>query len=237
MWNIVVEERPQTGHKAENLVRGPAPGGFDRFLRRKDTWPARLVDLLAPQRGHAYLASRAKRRLDLLVALPALVAATPFIVLLALVNRFLQPSHDAFFTQERADHGGRRLRIVKIRSMLPESSPAELRGFERFLRRYYLDELPQLAQVMSGRLSLVGIRVLPFTVLDRLQREWSPRRWASWWAAYNRTPLGLTGIHQVYRSAGKEDLRRYHRDVFYARSASLGLDLYLIWRTLRRAGR
>ena len=47
------------------------------------------------------------------------------------------------------------------------------------------------------------------------------------------TSLGLTGVHQVFRGPGKEDRRRFHRDMFYARHAGLGLDLYLLWRTLR----
>ena len=50
--------------------------------------------------------------------------------------------------------------------------------------------------------------------------------------AYDQSSLGLTGLHQILRRQGKEDERRYHRDLFYARNASLGLDLYLLWRTL-----
>jgi lipopolysaccharide/colanic/teichoic acid biosynthesis glycosyltransferase len=177
--------------------------------------------------------------MDLVVGFPLAVVALPLIVLLALANILLEPGRPPFFTQWRVGGRGRPMRVVKLRSMAPGGrGPAhELRRFGRFMRSHYLDELPQLFQVLSGQLSLVGIRVLPFEIYDLLELEWSRNRFERWRAVYEEGPRGLTGAHQTLRGLGKEDRLRFHRDMFYARRASLGFDLYLMWRTVRRAGR
>lgn len=213
--------------------------GLDRYFRRDDTAIARLVRRTAPRRGSAYATSAAKRGLDLVVGLPLAVTALPVILLLALINSILNPGHAPFFTQNRVGSSERRLRIVKLRSMRHPGRGQEpvIGPFARFLRKHYLDELPQMFQVLAGELSLVGIRVLPIEVHALLARTWSARRYDAWSRVYSSAPLGLTGVHQVSRGHGKEDTARFHRDLFYARSASLGLDLYLLWRTIRRAGR
>jgi lipopolysaccharide/colanic/teichoic acid biosynthesis glycosyltransferase len=161
------------------------------------------------------------------------------IALLVVVNRLLDPRRPALFLQDRVGQGDQALRVVKIRSMVPGSSPdtahqipAGCTVFGRFMRRHYLDELPQLLQVLTGRLTLVGIRVLPRDVYEGLAAGWSHERFATWRAMYATAPLGLSGAHQVFRGRGKADGRRFHRDMFYARHATLGFDLYLLWRTL-----
>jgi lipopolysaccharide/colanic/teichoic acid biosynthesis glycosyltransferase len=172
-----------------------------------------------------------------MISLPA----APFVLLavgaLLAINKLLYPHHAALFLQDRVGQDERPLRVMKIRSMVPRETgerpviPA-CTAFGRFIRRHYLDELPQMLQVLSGQLSLVGTRVLPVAVYEGLASGWSPQRFERWRAMYTSTPLGLTGPHQILRRAGKEDARRYHRDMFYARHASLGFDLYLLWRTL-----
>jgi lipopolysaccharide/colanic/teichoic acid biosynthesis glycosyltransferase len=167
------------------------------------------------------------------------IIAIALIALLMLVNRVLSPGRPALFHQDRVGSGGGTLRVLKVRSMVMRpgddgaGAPAAVcTRFGRFIRRYYLDELPQLLQVLTGRLSLVGIRVLPRNVYDGLAESWSSERFAAWRAMYAAAPLALSGTHQVFRRTGKEDRRRFHRDMFYARHASLGFDLYLLWRTL-----
>lgn len=228
--------RPAT---ARRMGAAPRRGMLDTYLRRSDSYLARLLSQVSKHRGPSYTRSAAKRALDIAVGVPLAVIALPLIVLLAIANALLDPGRAPFFLQLRAGAGTSRLRVVKIRSMSPQKSGTspEIKRFARFMRRHYLDELPQVFQVLSGELSLVGIRVLPVEVCGDLAEGWSDFRFASWHAAYSSSRLGLTGIHQVFRSAGKEDLSRYHRDLMYRRSASLGFDLYLMWRTLRKAGR
>jgi lipopolysaccharide/colanic/teichoic acid biosynthesis glycosyltransferase len=218
-------------------------------LRDDRTRLARRLAELSPDSGADYLSSPAKRALDLAIGLPATMVAAPAIVLLTILNKLLYPGYPAFFLQNRVGNGGGRLRIWKIRSMVPstEHDPeygtletneaVRCSALGLLMRRYFLDELPQIAQVLTGRLSLVGIRVLPVGVYADLARAWSPARFARWSDVYATTPLGLTGIHQVFRGVGKEDRRRFHRDTFYAHRATLGLDMYLMWRTLGKRDR
>ncbi|HZU14819.1 MAG TPA: sugar transferase [Chloroflexota bacterium] len=204
---------------------------LDRRLRDEHTALARLLRLVAPALGRPYSRSRLKRALDVAVVLPLVLVTAPLVALLAGVNRLLYPEFPAFYRQVRVGRRGP-LPVLKLRTMIEfRHTP-----LGRILRRYYLDELPQLAQVLEGDLSAVGIRVLPEEIVRELGEEWSPERYARWWATYRDTPLGLTGLHQVTRRRGKEDARRYHRDMFYARHASLAFDLYLLWRTLFARG-
>jgi lipopolysaccharide/colanic/teichoic acid biosynthesis glycosyltransferase len=214
----------------------------DAFFRRPDTWLARGLAGVSPNHGSAYAASGAKRAVDLVVSVPAAAIVIAFIAVLIVVNRLLYPRRPALFHQDRVGRGHTTLRITKIRSIVPGSgaslgpqATAGCTAFGRFLRRHYLDELPQLLQVLTGRLALVGIRVLPRNVYDGLAASWSRERFAAWKEMYATAPLGLTGAHQVFRGASKHDTRRFHRDLFYARRATLGFDLYLLWRTLGTA--
>lgn len=212
---------------------------IEAFFRSRDTQLARSLAWIEPGRGTAYTISRSKRALDVSVAIPLALIAVTLIAVLILVNRALAPRLPALFRQERVGRGRTTLRVTKIRSMMARREPdgrarpvPVCTTFGRIIRRYYLDELPQVFLVVTGKISLVGIRVLPRNVYDGLADSWSPGRWDVWQAAYAATPLGLTGAHQVFRGTCKEDNRRFHRDMFYARHATLGLDLYLLWRTL-----
>lgn len=211
---------------------------IEGYLRRDDTSLAEILRVLSPLSGPAYLCSRAKRNLDLIIGLPVALMSAPLVALLIAMNRVLHPRQPALFIQQRVGPAGRPLTVVKIRSMGPSgwlgAYGHQVIPFRQVLRQYHLDELPQIWEVAVGRLTLVGIRVLPQRVYDELQRTWSPLRFTSWQRVYFTTPLGLTGVHQVFRGPGKEDAGRFHRDLFYVAHASLGFDMYLLWKTIRR---
>jgi len=195
---------------------------------------ARGLARLAPTHDAGYVTSRTKRALDVLVGVPLAAVALVLIALLMVVNRLLAPQRPALFQQDRVGHGGSPLRVVKIRSMIrePRAGTTVCTTFGRFIRRYYLDELPQLFQVLFGQVTLVGIRILPRDVYESLALSWSRERFETWQSMYATAPLGLTGAHQVFRGTEKHDQRRFHHDMFYASHATLGFDLYLLWRTL-----
>jgi lipopolysaccharide/colanic/teichoic acid biosynthesis glycosyltransferase len=219
-----------SGHGAARHVN-PRFAAADRYLRRPSSALALLIRLIAPYSGAGYTRSRIKRFLDLSIGVPALALAAVPMLLLVLLNKLLHPTLPALFVQERVGHGGP-LKVMKIRSMA-QDSPG-LTTFARLLRRHKLDELPQLVQVVSGDLSLVGIRILPYEIYQDLRQAWSPERFARWSEAYASTPLGLAGFHQVIQGRAKRDRARFHRDMLYVRRATLGLDLYLLWRTALR---
>jgi lipopolysaccharide/colanic/teichoic acid biosynthesis glycosyltransferase len=216
---------------------------LDHYLRRSNTSAARAIETVSPQRGRIYRHSATKRFIDILVSVIGLLLSGPLIVTLIAISKGLDREHSILFVQERVGPGLKPLGVVKLRTMRPAErvgwrhDPPQVTRFGRLLRRYHLDELPQLVHVLHGDLSAVGIRVLPMTVYRYLESAWSPERFAVWASAYDGGPLGLTGVHQVFRSGGKEDAQRFHRDLFYTRRASLGFDLYLIWHTVMSLGR
>lgn len=177
-----------------------------------------------------------KRLLDVLLALVGLVLlALPF-GLIALAQKCLSPREPVFFRQTRVGRGGELFTLWKFRSIstsVPDDlSTAEasfdrgqVTAFGRFLRRSSVDELPQLWQVLSGKMSLVGPRPL----IPR-EREMHEGRWAL--GVYQLRP-GLTGWAQIHGRdfVSTEDKLRYDRA--YLEGMSLKMDLQILWRSVR----
>jgi len=109
----------------------------------------------------------AKRLFDVVVSLVAIVAVSPLLVVLALAV-LLDSGRPVLFRQTRVGMNGRTFRLLKFRTMVvdaerlaPNVSPSDdprVTRTGRFLRRWYLDELPQLVNVVKGDMSLVGPR-------------------------------------------------------------------------------
>src|SRR3989344_4012775 len=180
------------------FVSKKQPMGFiiDRYLRRRDSGPAKLLSLLSPAEGENYLRGSWKRSLDLLISIPAAVAATPVIALLALAKT-IEDGAPPFFVQQRTNGQDQTITIgvIKIRSMRPHSD-------------FGIDNLT-LARGMRAREDSRNTRLGSF--MRRFQ---------------------LDELHQLFGSGLKENEKRYHLDAFYAKHASLGLDCYLIYKTL-----
>jgi Undecaprenyl-phosphate galactose phosphotransferase WbaP len=189
-----------------------------------------------------------KRAVDVLGGTILLVAAAPLIALGALAVKLASPGA-AFFRQERDGSGDRRITLWKLRTMYSDADarlaeclardPGLRREWEEklklardprvipyvgsFLRRFSIDELPQLVSVVRGEMSLVGPRPFPEYHLRKFTPEFRRLR-AS-------VRPGLTGMWQVMvRSNGRlEDQMQY--DSYYIRNWSLWLDIYLLART------
>ena len=184
-----------------------------------------------------------KRAFDLVGASILLVAALPVMGVLALMVRVTSRGR-AFFRQDRVGKDGRPFVMYKIRSMvadaehrLDEVEPTngaegilfKMREDPRVtrlgavLRRWGLDELPQLFNVVKGEMSLVG----PRPALPRETARYNDRL-----RARLRVKPGLTGLWQVNgrHELSFDDYIRY--DLFYVENWSLGLDLYVIGKTL-----
>jgi lipopolysaccharide/colanic/teichoic acid biosynthesis glycosyltransferase len=123
-------------------------------------------------RGLPYCRGAVKRTLDLVLTLPAILLLSPLFVVLAL-GVLVTMGPPVLFVQERAGLKGRPFRLLKFRSMRPASGkvlPITGRGdgrvtpFGRLLRATKLDELPQLFNIVAGRMSVVGPRpeVMPY---------------------------------------------------------------------------
>jgi exopolysaccharide biosynthesis polyprenyl glycosylphosphotransferase len=213
---------------------------FERFTHRL------AVESLTPSAlvfGDGFHVSRtqleAKRVLSVLIALTALLFATPFMALIALAIK-LESRGPVFFVQERVGFRGRAFRLIKFRTMRPLEKDADgvwqrdnasrVTRLGAVLRRYRLDELPQCLNILRGDMSLVGPRpematnvatfsaVIPFY---NLRHEVRP---------------GLTGWAQVragYSMSTEEVTRKLCYDLYYIKHLSLRFDLRILFDTVK----
>jgi lipopolysaccharide/colanic/teichoic acid biosynthesis glycosyltransferase len=189
--------------------------------------------------------SRAKRCLDLVGATIGLVGLAPVFAILAMLVAFDSPG-PILFAQTRVGFRGRTFRMLKFRTMRDGADgeraavanlnhaddsrlfkiPADPRvtRLGRVLRRWSLDELPQLYNILKGEMSLVGPR--PFFESDLDDYEAHHFRRLS-------VPPGLTGLWQV---SGRSDIVAFEEvvrlDRYYIEHWSLRLDLRILGRTL-----
>ena len=180
-----------------------------------------------------------KRAFDLAIAIPALILLSPLIAVLALIVR-LDSRGPAFFRQTRLGRGGKPFDIVKFRTMtVMENGDCVVQACEndhrvtragRWLRSTSLDELPQLLNVIAGDMSLVGPR--PHARCHDLHYG----KLISAYALRQSVKPGITGWAQVHGHRGEtptlETMRaRVDLDIWYAKNASLLLDLEILLRT------
>jgi len=165
-----------------------------------------------------------KAALDRLLALVGLVALSPVLALIAAII-VLSLGRPAFFRQIRPGLRGRPFSLLKFRTMRESGGPDgdRLTPVGRFLRKWSLDELPELWNVLRGEMSLVGPRPLLVEYLPRYSPEQARR---------HEVRPGLTGWAQVNGRNTTTWEERFRLDVWYVDHRSLRLDLWVLWRTL-----
>lgn len=174
-----------------------------------------------------------KRVLDVTLGTLLALCVTPLIIVLAIGSAVALRSWP-FFGQLRVGKDGRRMRILKVRT-LPPGTPANADKYEiasqidvnrycRILRRLHLDELPQLWLVPTGRMSLVGPR--PETPL--LHEAFDP----GFAALRTSVRPGCSGLWQVGEGAARLIGESPEYDVAYVHNAGVRLDLWVLWRTV-----
>ena len=182
-----------------------------------------------------------KRAMDVSMALVALLLLSPLMLALALAIRLDSPG-PALFKQRRYGLDGREINIYKFRSMNVLEDGAEIRQATRndarvtrlgsVMRRYSLDELPQLFNVLQGRMSMVGPR--PHAVAHNEQY----RSLIKGYMIRHKVLPGITGLAQVSGCRGEtarlEDMRaRIEHDLDYLRHWTPMLDLVILFKTAR----
>jgi len=181
-------------------------------------------------RPSAWTRSHRKRLVDVALAVVGLSVALPLLLVCG-VAVVLTSRGGAFFGQERAGLDGATFRVIKLRTMkmVPVGTELEIPDSERltrvgrFLRRLSLDELPQLWNVVTGDMSLVGPRPLPVRYVGRYSPEQRRRLLAR---------PGLTGLAQVRgRNALGWD-EKFRLDVEYVETSSLRMDLRILLLTV-----
>ena len=173
-----------------------------------------------------------KRIFDVVVSATLLVALAPVMVATA-VALLATDGAPVLFRQRRIGRGGRPFVLLKFRTMRvargswdPSRDGARLTAAGRVVRRWSLDELPQLWNVLGGSMSLVGPRPLPV--------EYGPRYSATQFRRHEATP-GVTGWAQVNGRNATTWAERFRHDVWYVDNRSFALDLRILAMTARTA--
>jgi len=187
----------------------------------------------------------AKRFLDLAVGSLSLVLCAPLLLVCAILIR-LDSTGPIIFRGQRVGENGKLFWMYKLRTMIPGAQKEEQKlitytkdgkalfrkclddprvtRFGRYLRRWSLDELPQLFNVVKGEMSLVG----PRPELPALIKLYGPGQMKRLCV-----PPGLTGWWQISDRADPERHSKGDYDLYYLQNYSLWLDLKILWRTIR----
>jgi lipopolysaccharide/colanic/teichoic acid biosynthesis glycosyltransferase len=161
---------------------------------------------------------------DILVALAVLVVTAPLVAAVAAAVR-LDIGAPVLFRQRRIGLGGRPFTLYKFRTMRDGAGDddARLTRLGRALRVLSLDELPQFWNVLRGDMSLIGPRPLLPQYLDRYTPEQARR---------HEVRPGITGLAQVLGRNGLSWEERFALDVQYVDRHGLGLDVWILYRTI-----
>jgi len=176
---------------------------------------------------------RAKRILDLAIAIPLLVLLVPVFVIVAILIRRDSPG-PAFYRQTRVGLDGREFRLIKFRTMVDgaefigagldnDAGDPRITGIGARLRALSLDELPQLINVLTGDMSIVGPRP---TLRDQVKRYTPEQR------RRLRARPGITGLAQISGRSTLPWSQRIVIDVHYVDNWSMRLDLVILLRTI-----
>lgn len=182
--------------------------------------------------GMGPLRSAIKRLVDVVIASVLLVLSLPFALLIALWIRLDSPG-PALFVHDRIGLRGRRFRMWKFRTMTVETCPYDnaptdpndprITRAGRWLRRFSLDELPQLINVLRGEMSMVGPRPeMPHIV----------ERYEPWQRIRLEVKPGVTGLWQII---GRKNLPlelNLEYDLYYIKNQSLILDFVILLKTI-----
>jgi lipopolysaccharide/colanic/teichoic acid biosynthesis glycosyltransferase len=183
-----------------------------------------------------WLASPARRALDLAAAIVALAVASPVLLAAMLCIRLETHGH-AVFRQRRVGRGGVPFELFKLRTMVHgaegmgaglavDAGDARITRVGGLLRRTSLDELPNLINVLRGEMSLIGPRPTVQVQVDRYDTRQRGRLLAL---------PGITGWAQVNGRASLPWAERIELDLWYIEHASLALDVKILVASVRMA--
>lgn len=206
-----------------------------------------LVDLNTL--SYPTLAEQLKRLIDVILTLiGGVVLIVPLLIVALLIK--LQDGGPILFVQARAGKGGRTFPFYKFRSMIvgAEARRAELQSrnessgilfkltedpritpFGHFIRKYSIDELPQLLNVLRGDMNLVGPRPLPVSDLEGISGDPEAEYW---FELRSKVKPGITGIWQVSGRSNLGFQEMVQHDIDYVQKWSLWLDLVILLKTV-----
>ncbi len=182
----------------------------------------------------------AKRATGLVMATVGLLVTLPLVSLIALAIK-LDSKGPVFFRQDRCSEGGRTFRVLKFRSMIDnaeaDSGPcwatdddARVTRVGKILRKYRMDELPQMWNVLKGEMSFVGPRPERPEFVEKLAER------IPYYSERHTVKPGITGWAQVSYSYGasvEDALEKLKYDLFYVKNMSFAMDLLILFKTAK----
>ena len=186
-----------------------------------------------------YAHSRTKRGYDLILAIVLLLLSTPVFVPALILNTVFTGGHPVFL-QRRAGRDRAEFWLIKLRTMRrpkngevwshrTDASDGRVTFFGMILRRLYVDELPQLLNVVMGQMSMIGPRPETLETTQEIAKTHSR------FVERMLVKPGITGTAQVYFRKPESDMdlwRRYYFDRLYITKNSLMTDFKLTVRTV-----
>ena len=184
-----------------------------------------------------------KRVLDLALILVSSPVWLPVLFLIAIAIKISSPRDPVFFIQQRTGKNGKRFAMIKFRTMVANSEEVKhdldhlnvlkwpdfkipndprITRIGRFLRKTSLDELPQVFNIITGEMALVGPRPTSF----------SPQSYALWHTERLEVVPGLTGLWQISERGVSEFDERLRLDITYIEHHCLRLDFEILLRTV-----
>lgn len=173
-----------------------------------------------------------KRMIDLIIAISIFIIFSPIFIIVAITLLILN-NGKCFFFQRRPGKNGKVFSIIKFKSMNDKKDkngellPDHLRvsKFGNFIRDYSLDEIPQLLNVISGQMSIIGPRPLLVSYLplyDDIQKK-----------RHDVKP-GITGWAQVNGRNSISWKEKFALDVWYTENISFAVDLKIFFKTIKK---
>ena len=214
------------------------------------------LELMPPSRvifSHEFATARVQpvfaRALSLVVAIGGLIVLAPLMALIALAIK-LDSRGPVFFVQQRAGRYRMSFNLIKFRTMRPTAGPHSewerdnsdrITRIGRLLRRFRLDEMPQLINMLKGDMNLVGPRPHPMTNLELLvltARNLSEISGDAipYYSLRCAVRPGITGWAQVryrYANSLEQEVEKIRYDFYYLKHLSVWLDIRILLETVR----
>jgi lipopolysaccharide/colanic/teichoic acid biosynthesis glycosyltransferase len=224
---------------------------IDHYLRKEDTVLAKSIHFLDPLVGATYRKSLTKRAVESAIVVPVAILSLPLLATIALFIK-AEDRGPILYKQKRKLNAETDFDLCKLRSMRVNTDKEinhstqiySVSGKEndsrctrigRFIRKFDFDELPQLWQILAGTMSLIGFRAQPNYSIENIKNK-CPLGFNQWLNKYYEgNPAILNLLSTASHLKSYQDSDKIHYDSLYARKASLGLDLYILWRHLNNA--
>ena len=179
-----------------------------------------------------------KRVFDLLVAIPMLIILSPIMLLVAFLI-LVTDGRPILYTQERVTLNNKQMLLYKFRSMKKDAekdtgavwateNDPRVTELGRFLRKFWLDELPQLFNVIKGDMSLVGPRPERPIFIEQFSKEIPDFQYRL------SVKAGVTGLAQVLGKYATSPENKIKFDLLYIKNSSLMFDIKILFETLKK---